>query len=79
MIAAVTRPKINEVELARRLIKFTCGSAIVLMMGFNELITPNTVEALGIRELLTKSFTPQDLAEKVRKALHAVIPPAHPS
>ena len=71
ILCDVTMPVMTGIEFAQRLQQAGVNIPLVLMTGYNDLITPEECEQLGVRDLLTKPFAPADLARVARKTLDA--------
>jgi DNA-binding NtrC family response regulator len=62
-------PKIDGVELARRIWEVSPGFPAILYTGYGGRLTPGEAERMGFVELLPKPFTMQRLGEAVAHAL----------
>jgi CheY-like chemotaxis protein len=64
-----TMPRMTGVQLSKKLMAVRPDIPIILCTGFSELITPEEVRIMGIREFIMKPFVRRDLAETIRKVL----------
>jgi CheY-like chemotaxis protein len=64
-------PKLDGVELARRIWAVRPGFPAVLYTGYGGRLTANEAEKMGFVELLGKPFTKQKLGEAVARAMKA--------
>ena len=69
VISDITMPKMTGLVLAKRLLAVRSDVPIVLATGFTSLFKPQDAERLGIREVMTKPYHIQSLAETTRRAL----------
>ncbi len=69
VITDLTMPQMSGVKLAAELLRIRPGLPVILCTGNTEKINPHEAGLLGIREILTKPVTIQDLANSVRNAL----------
>ena len=74
-----TMPQMTGLELSRALLNLRPGIPIILCTGFSETITPEKVQALGIRELVMKPVVFKELAGIIRQTLNTTEIPARPS
>ncbi|MFH1217291.1 MAG: ATP-binding protein [Pseudomonadota bacterium] len=72
VITDQTMPVMNGMDLAREILAIRPGMPVILCTGFSRLISPESAETAGLRRLLTKPVTGNDLAEIVRKTLDGV-------
>ncbi|MEW5724168.1 MAG: ATP-binding protein, partial [Thermodesulfobacteriota bacterium] len=70
-----TMPKMTGAELAREMMALRPDLPIILCTGFSHQVDAASARALGIRRLLPKPFTHQEMAEKVREVLDESGPP----
>jgi CheY-like chemotaxis protein len=71
-----TMPQMTGAELARALLVLRPELPVILCSGFAGDLTPEEMEALGVRRFLAKPIERQDLAQSVRAALDAKTRPA---
>jgi CheY-like chemotaxis protein len=64
-----TMPGMSGLALAREVRSLLPATPIILMSGYGGAITTESLRPQGIRELILKPFTPQTLAEAVKRAL----------
>ena len=69
VITDMTMPRVTGIELAEKLHCLQPNLPIILCTGFSEKITLQKIKSLGIRAVLMKPVSPQELSEAVRKAL----------
>ena len=69
VISDVTMPKMNGIELARKLLEIRPDIPIILATGFTDLIKPDEAASIGIREVLNKPYSLRDLGETIRRVL----------
>ena len=69
VISDVTMPKMNGIELARKLIEIRPDIPIILTTGFTDLIKPEEAAGIGIREVLIKPYSKRDLGKTIRRVL----------
>jgi PAS domain S-box-containing protein len=69
VITDMTMPRITGVELAKKLMNVRSDIPIILCTGYSDVINEQEAKALGIREMLLKPSTINDLNTVVRRAL----------
>jgi signal transduction histidine kinase len=69
VITDFTMPHISGMDLSNRILKMRPDIPIILCTGFNEDIDEKEVKAAGIRELLIKPTSMDDLRDAIQKAL----------
>jgi PAS domain S-box-containing protein len=69
VLTDVTMPKMTGIELGMEILAIRPGIPIILCTGFSDLVTPERVKALGVRELLMKPLVMSDLASALRQVL----------
>ena len=69
VITDQTMPRMTGVQLAREILMIRPDIPVILCTGFSSLVTPDTVQALGIRRLITKPLLVREMAEAVRSVL----------
>jgi CheY-like chemotaxis protein len=67
-----TMPHMTGMNLAREVLRIRPEMPIVLCTGFSEIITAESVKAMGIRKLLMKPLVMSDVALAVRHSLDSV-------
>jgi len=70
VITDQTMPHMTGADLAKELMCIRPDIPIILCTGFSEVITPEDVKALGIREFLMKPITTREIAQAVRRVLN---------
>jgi PAS domain S-box-containing protein len=80
VLTDLTMPGLGGVELARAVLAARPGTPVVLMSGFSVTWTPSRIRALGLRDLLWKPITLDELSAAVERALaplpgRAIVPP----
>ncbi|QTA88048.1 ATP-binding protein [Desulfonema magnum] len=69
VITDQTMPRMAGDELSRELIRIRPDIPIILCTGFSKKITPENIQAIGIRMLLAKPVGTGELAEAIREIL----------
>jgi PAS domain S-box-containing protein len=69
ILADFTMPGMSGIALARECRSLLPATPIILMSGYSGVLTADALRPQGIRGLILKPFTPQTLAEAVRRAL----------
>ncbi len=69
VITDLSMPGMIGTELAAQLLALRPDLPIILVTGYAAKLTPKTVTAIGIRELLLKPFTFQSLGDAVQRVL----------
>lgn len=69
ILADFTMPGMSGIALARECRSLLPATPIILMSGYCGVLTTDSLRPQGIRELILKPFTPQTLAEAVKRAL----------
>ncbi len=64
-----TMPNITGLELSRKMLEIRPDLPVLLCTGFGESITPETARTTGLREVLIKPVSTNDLQEAVAKHL----------
>ncbi len=77
VISDVTMPKMNGIELARKLLEIRPDIPIILATGFSDLIKPKEAASIGIREVLNKPYSLRDLGTTIRRVLDKAEEPAN--
>ncbi len=71
-------PKMSGLELAEALVKVKPAVPIILCTGFSEKVNGGTVGQSGVREVVMKPFTLQEVSRAIRRALTQDVPPSRP-
>ena len=74
VITDLTMPGIRGIDLARQMRQIRPGLPILLTSGYSADLTPANMEETGIREVLLKPFSVEDLSRAVRRALLTTLP-----
>jgi two-component system cell cycle sensor histidine kinase/response regulator CckA len=70
VITDQTMPRMTGIDLAREILRVRPGLPVILCTGFSENVTgEDAASALGVRAVLMKPFTIQEMAEAIRRAL----------
>jgi PAS domain S-box-containing protein len=69
VITDLTMPQMSGVRLASELLRIRPDLPVILCTGNTDNVNPHEVGLIGIRDILTKPVTIQDLANSVRNAL----------
>ena len=69
VITDLTMPVLNGMDLAAELLKIRATIPIILSTGQSEMISPKQAKRNGIKELLMKPITKQELAAAIRRVL----------
>ncbi len=69
VITDMTMPGMTGLELARELIQIRPDIPIILCTGYSQMITPENITAIGIKELIVKPFNRSEIAAVIRKVL----------
>ncbi|RLB99814.1 MAG: hybrid sensor histidine kinase/response regulator [Deltaproteobacteria bacterium] len=69
VITDMTMPSMTGLELSREVIRIRPDMPIILLSGFSDLITEESVKAAGIREYAEKPVTRGSLAKMIRRVL----------
>ena len=69
VISDVRMPMMNGIELARKLLKIRPDIPIILATGFTDLIKPEEITSIGVREVLHKPYSLRDLGTTIRRVL----------
>lgn len=71
VITDMTMPNMTGKDLAEKMIAIRRDIPIILCTGFSELITEEQAKSIGIRELIMKPITKNELGETIRRVLGA--------
>jgi CheY-like chemotaxis protein len=71
VITDYSMPRLNGVELARRIVALRAELPIILLTGYLEDFTSEELTAAGIRRLIKKPVTERELAECVYGIFHS--------
>src|SRR5262249_43291960 len=66
----LTTPAMSGVDVAAELLRARPDTPVVLATGFNANLTMDAMRTMGIRELVTKPLSAEELAHTVHAALH---------
>jgi CheY-like chemotaxis protein len=69
VITDLTMPEMTGTELAEKLLAIRPDLPVVLCTGFSDRVNDDTLKAMGVRGLLLKPLTIQELAHAVRVAI----------
>ncbi|MBN2298563.1 MAG: PAS domain S-box protein, partial [Deltaproteobacteria bacterium] len=72
ILTDMTMPKMTGIELSRQMLAIRPDIPIVLCTGSDIGVTPDIIRAAGIREMVMKPMTTNELAEAVYNALKTV-------
>ncbi len=73
VISDQTMPKMAGLEFALRIHALRKDLPVVLTSGYSLELTPERMKAAGVRELLSKPYTMEKLAEVVHRHVHRVL------
>jgi CheY-like chemotaxis protein len=71
VITDYTMPHLTGIELATELLKMRADIPIILCTGHSDDVSPETIKAAGIRELLMKPQSRDEIAQAIRRVLDA--------
>jgi len=77
VVSDQTMPALTGLEFALRIRALRADLPVVLVSGHSDALTPQAVDAAGVREILAKPFSKEVLAAAVRRHLPREIP-VHP-
>ena len=69
VITDMTMPKMTGVDLAYEMMKIRKDIPVILYSGFNDMSLESKAKAVGIREILMKPVTKNNIAEAIRRVL----------
>jgi two-component system cell cycle sensor histidine kinase/response regulator CckA len=69
VITDMTMPNMTGIDLAREMLKIRPEIPIILTTGFSELINEKKAKEMGIRELIMKPFSLNNLAQSVKQLI----------
>jgi CheY-like chemotaxis protein len=69
VISDYTMPHLTGINLARELLKARADIPVILCTGYSEAVSSEKAKEAGVRELLMKPLTRQEMAEAVRRVL----------
>ena len=72
LVSDLTMPALTGVDLVRRVLDLRPGLPVILASGHNDTLTPAEMNALGIRELLTKPIDHGAFAHALARVLRPV-------
>jgi PAS domain S-box-containing protein len=70
VITDQTMPKMTGIQLAQELRKIRPDVPVILSSGFSDAIDPVDIKACGVRALMEKPFTLEDIARAAHEVLH---------
>jgi CheY-like chemotaxis protein len=70
VITDLTMPRVTGIDLAQQISRLRPKTPVLLVTGFNDSWTPDTIREFGVHELLVKPITPLALATTVQRALN---------
>jgi len=70
IVTDFTMPDMSGIALARECRALAPAMPIILMSGYCGVLTPESLRAQGIQELILKPFTPHVIAEALRRVLN---------
>ncbi|MFZ5895747.1 MAG: PAS domain S-box protein [Myxococcota bacterium] len=71
VLTDLTMPRMNGIELARKVLALRPELPIILLSGFSDKWTPERVTAVGIREVIEKPVSAAALAQTLARVLDA--------
>ncbi|MBF0527640.1 MAG: response regulator, partial [Deltaproteobacteria bacterium] len=69
VITDQTMPQMTGLELAKELLKIRRDIPIILCTGFSSSVTPETIQATGIRGLVMKPMLMQEISKTIRTVM----------
>jgi DNA-binding NtrC family response regulator len=69
VITDLTMPKLSGLELANKLMDIRSDIPVILCTGFNDFIDEDAAKSIGIRELLLKPASTNELKTAIKRAL----------
>ncbi len=69
VITDMTMPKLTGADLSKELLQIRSDIPIILCTGFNEQINSEKAKKIGIREMLMKPLSANELTDAIQKAL----------
>jgi DNA-binding NtrC family response regulator len=69
VITDLTMPKLSGIELANKLMDIRPDIPVILCTGFNDVIDEDEAKSMGIRELLLKPASTNELKTAISRAL----------
>ena len=69
VITDLTMPQITGIELANKLMDIRPDIPIILCTGFNDVIDEDKAKSMGIRELLLKPASTNELKNAISRAV----------
>ena len=69
IITDYTMPHLTGIDLAGELLRVRADIPVIMCTGYSEAVSAETAKEVGIRELLMKPLTKQEMAEAVRRVL----------
>ena len=69
VVTDLTMPDMTGIDLAQKILRIKPGMPIILCTGFSETITPESIDSVGVKDLIMKPFQRRQIAESIRKTL----------
>ncbi|MEQ8153254.1 MAG: ATP-binding protein, partial [Smithellaceae bacterium] len=69
VVTDLTMPDMTGIDLAQKILRIKPGMPIILCTGFSESITPESIDSVGVKDLIMKPFQRRQIAESIRKTL----------
>ncbi len=70
IISDMTMPNMSGIELTREFLKIRKNIPIILCTGYNEKISQDVADSMGIKRLLLKPVSKNEVANVIREILH---------
>ena len=64
-----TMPHLTGYDLAKQVLKIKPSAPVILCTGYSDTISPEKVEAAGIKALIYKPFNKAEIATKIRAVI----------
>ncbi|MEN6375608.1 MAG: PAS domain S-box protein [Smithella sp.] len=69
VVTDMTMPNMTGIDLAQKILRIKPGMPIILCTGFSETITQESIDSVGVRDLIMKPFKRHQIAESIRRTL----------
>ncbi|MEN6489416.1 MAG: response regulator, partial [Smithella sp.] len=69
VVTDMTMPNMTGIDLAQKILRIKPGIPIILCTGFSETITQESIDSVGVRDLIMKPFKRHQIAESIRRTL----------
>jgi DNA-binding NtrC family response regulator len=69
VITDQTMPDLTGINLSKKILRIQPNTPIILCTGFADLIEPEMVKSIGIREFVLKPYGKNNIARLIRKVL----------